>query len=610
MSHRPKNVNPMTLAARVLTLCVLLAAPSASAIAPSPAQTGRCGDAFTGPMRSGQGPCKQFATAPRLASSNPLAQAALAVWGKLAEPVEALTERSTGIVLLAPEAVGKDGRPYAPAAWICPSTPPIIYVPFPLLEVVYAPASPATALGDDFLAFVLAHELGHRVNDFTVDGCAAAFGGEATDAEPERRADFRGAFFAAVAGFDPRSLARAGTVARFLETEFRVRPSDIAARTAALEQALGWFDALEDVYQAGLALNLIGERGAASRFLGRLDERLTRDGIPLPEVTLAHALAQMIDAAPSAPWLDAIERLPAPLEPLVCRTVHPGHGAFADDTYAGRIRADPARRQAAKRAIEKARRLIERASALGAAPLAVASAKSCAAFLAGEGSLAKSLAESARKSATRASPPVQQALAGNVALAEFSDWLAADPAPAETDPARTAWLQRLAAQRPTFVPHAALDRYVANLVGLPTTPPQAGAPKCGLAPPSLPSLPPLGALAAPVGACPAGWTRFDADSKDIAICRKGSQSLVRTSLPPLADPPLPAIDTAVLAFGAPPASLKGFDTWACGCDHLSPRGVTDLGENAWLASCPRLGMPLGLVLADARGRVRRLFIVP
>lgn len=594
----------------LIALCVVLAAPAAHAITPTPAQTGRCGDAFTGPLRSDRGPCKQFATAPRLASSDPLAQAALAVWGKLAEPVEALTERSTGIVLLAPEAVEKDGRPYAPAAWICPSTPPIIYVPYPLLAAVYAPAAPATALGDDFLAFVLAHELGHRVNDFTVDGCAAAFGGDTNDAEPELRADFRGAFFAAVAGFDPRSLARAGTVGRFLEAEFRVRPSDIAARTAALDQALGWFDALEDVYQAGLALNLIGERGAASRFLGRLDERLTRDGIPLPEVTLAHALAQMVDAAPAAPWLDAIERLPAPLEPLACRTVHPGHGAFADDTYEGRVRADPARRQAARRAIEKARRLIERASALGAAPLAVASAKSCAAFLAGEGSLARSLAEAARRSAPRAAPAVQDALAANLALARFSDWLATNPAPAETDPARPAWLQRLAAERPSFVPHAALDRYVANLVGLPTTPPQAGAPKCAVAPPTLPSLPPLGPLAAPPGACPAGWTRFDGDSKDIAICRKGAQSLVRTSLPPLADPPLPAIDTAIVAYGAPPAPLKSFDVWTCGCDHLSARGVTSLGESAWLASCPRLGMPLGLVLADTRGRVRRLFIVP
>jgi len=608
----------------IVLVTLLASTSSVVALSPTPAPGGRCGDGFAGAMRVDRGPCKQFASAPRLASSQPLAQAALAVWGKLVEPVEALTERTTGIVLLAPEAVEKDGRPYPPAAWICPSTPPIIYVPFTLLEAVYA-ANPislggtANGLGEDFLAFVLAHELGHRVNDFTVDGCPAAFGGDAangagpSDGEPERRADFRGAFFAAVAGFDPRALARAGTVARFLETEFRVRPSDIKARTAALDQAFGWFDALEEVYQAGLALTLVGERGAASRFLGRLDERLDKDSIPLPEVTLAHALALLSDATASAPWLDALDRLPAPLEPLVCRTVHPSHGAFADDVYEGRVRADPARRQAARRAIERARRLIERASALGAAPLAVASAKSCAALLAGEASLAKSLSESTRKNAKRASPTVQQNLDGNVALARFAEWLDDSPAPTESDPTRATWLTRLAAARPNFVANPALDRYVASLVGLPSTPPFAGAPKCSVQPATAPTpLPTFGPLASPPGACPAGWDRFDDGNatRDISICRKGSQTLVRTSLPPLADPPLPAIDTAVLLFGAPPAQLRSFDAWTCGCDHLSSRGVTDLGENAWLASCPRLGMPLGLVLSDARGRVRRLMVVP
>jgi len=567
-------------------------------------------------MRVDRGPCKQFAAAPRLASSHPLAQSALAVWGKLAEPVEALTERTTGIVLLAPEAVEKDGRPYPPAAWICPSTPPIIYVPYTLLEAVYLPGpvpglGSTSGLGEDFLAFVLAHELGHRVNDFTLDGCPAAFDGAAAPSDAERRADFRGAFFAAVAGFDPRSLARAGTVPRFLETEFRVRRSDIKARTAALDQAFGWFDALEDVYQAGLALTLIGERGAAARFLGRLDERLDKDSIPLPEVTLAHALALMSGASASAPWLDALDRLPAPLEPLVCRTVHPSHSTFADDLFEGRLRADPARREAARRAIERARRLIERASALGAAPLAVASAKACAALLANDASLAKSLSESARKAANRASPNVQQTLDGNVALARFSDWLDDFPAPLEASPERASWLARLAEARPAFVANAALDRYVAKLVGLPSTPMLAGAPKCRLQPtsPAAP-LPVLGPLAAPVGACPVAWERSDEGNVDITICRRAGQTLVRTTLPPLADPPLPAIDTAVLLYGPPPPALRTFEAWTCGCDHLSARGMTDIGESAWLGSCPRLGMPLGLVLADARGRVRRLVIVP
>jgi hypothetical protein len=183
------------------------------------------------------------------------------------------------------------------------------------------------------------------------------------------------------------------------------------------------------------------------------------------------------------------------------------------------------------------------------------------------------------------------------------------------------------------VPHPALDRYVAGLVGLPTTPPLSGAPRCttpGAAPAPL-GLDVPGRFAAPAGACPAGWERLGDEEigspaaaprfghGELAVCRRvvarGERGerppvLVSARLGPLADPPLPAIDASVLLLGAPPAHLRALEAWACGCDHLTPRGVSDLGHNAYLSACPRLGMPLGLLLADSRGRVRRFALIP
>lgn len=617
---------PTRAAILVLTGLAALGAAPARSLAPPPlppVAAGRCDDVRLGEGASG-GLCRELAAAPRLDPSHPHGLAALAVWSRLSEPVEALTERATGLVLLAPEARRRDGRALAPAPWICPGTPPVVYLPFPLLAAVYQPSDGAEPLGEDFLAFVLAHELGHRVNDFTLDGCAAAFAGrpdaQPSALEPERLADFRGAFFTAVGGFDVRALAREGTVARFLSSELALRPSEIANRGAVIVDALAWFGAFEALYQAGLALTLAGERGAAVRFFDRLAEQLAARGVPLPEVTLVHALALMSDAAPAAPWLDALDALPSPREPLQCQVVHPSRGAFAEITSEARARgADPARRAAARRAIERARGLVERAASLGAAPLAVASARACGALLAGDGDLALTLAEAATRRAPRVAAGVRDALDANVALARFVAHLGASPVPIGDDVARAAWLSRLGAARPRFLAHPGLDRFIASLVGQPSTPPSAGAPRCGRAsPPALAPLsdPALGSLEAPPGACPAGWERFGSldeahgAPRELAICHRGELTFVRANLPSLADPPLPALDAGVVLLGAPPPTLRHLDAWACGCDDLASRGVSELGEDAYHATCPRLGLPSGLLFADARGRVRRVALVP
>lgn len=626
--HTDRNSAALRAMARCASLCAVLgalgtlAAGSARALEPAPLGVARCAQAFDG-RRAEAGLCQDFAAAPRLAASDPWARSALVLWAKVMDPVESLTERQTGIVLLAAEARQRDGRPFPPAAWICPGAPPVLYVPHELLAAVYGPAG----LGDGLLAFVLGHELGHRLDDFTIDGCPAAFSGVADrqgELERERRADFRAAFYAARAGLDPRQLLRRDVVARFLESEFQVRKSDLDARRAALEDAVGWLDAFEATYQGALALSLAGEKGSAARLLASLDERLAARGVPLPELAFAQALALLSDAATAAPWLDLLDRLPAPLEPLACRPVHPSHAAFAEDPREGRVRADPIRREAARKLLERARRLLDRAEDQGLSPLAVASARACTALGLGDTSAALSALDKAERRAARATTAVKATLAADRGLVRFAAFLAEAPAPlADAAPeAKAAWRAALGARRTEWVSHPQADRYVASLLGEPATPLAAEAPRCGLATavapdPTLKALAsdPAWAASSPAGTCPGGWERKAALGPELTVCRPtatdaGGATLVKVGLPSLAEPSWPAVEATVMLVGAPSGALSTLGSWACGCERLSARGTSDLGETAWLAACPRLGIPLGLVFADERGRVRRAALLP
>jgi hypothetical protein len=605
---------------RVLSALLLVSAGAAHALEPAPLGSARCAQAFDG-RRADAGICQDFAAAPRLPSSDPWARSALALWAKVMDPVESLTERQTGIVLLSPEARQRDGRPFPPAAWICPGAPPVLYVPHELLAAVYGP----TGLGEGLLAFVLGHELGHRLDDFTIDGCAAAFSGASDrqgELERERRADFRAAFYAARAGLDPRRLLSRDVVARFLESEFQVRKSDLDARRAALEDAVGWLDAFEATYRGALALSLGGEKGSASRLLASLDERLAARGVPLPELAFAQALALMSDAAAAAPWLDLLDRLPAPLEPLACRAVHPAHAAYAEDPRDGRVRADPVRRDAARKLLERARRLLDRAEDQGLSPLAVASARACTALALGDPATAIGASNKADERARSATPAIKTTLAANRALMRFAAFLAEQPAPAADASAalKASWRAALGARRADWVAHPQVDRYVASLLGEPATPLASEAPRCGLAttpPPeaALASLAsdPTWSAASPAGTCPGGWERRASLGPELTVCRREAgpeATLVKVGLPGLAEPAWPAVDASIVLVGPPAGALRNLESWACGCDRLTARGTSDLGETAWLAACPRLGVPLALVFADGRGRVRRAALLP
>ncbi|MCC6619982.1 MAG: hypothetical protein IT385_01925 [Deltaproteobacteria bacterium] len=555
--------------------------------------------------------CQDYEAAPMASLADPKAAKALAVWSRVAEPVEALTDRRTGLVLLSPEARMRDGRRFPPAAYICPGAPPVVYVPWSMVEQVYDGDYP-----EDFLAFVLGHELGHRLNDFTDDGCKlAAFERPGRDENEEQLADFRGAFFAAVAGFDTRKLARDEVVTRFLQDEFKLRAGEIATRATALTAALRYFDAYETLYQAGLALTLSGDAGSAVRLLDWADELVKAQGVPVPEITVAHALALIADATPDAPWLDRLAGHDAPGAALACRPVFPAHTALSQEPRAGPVRSDRARRAVAKRSLERALRLLQRAQELGASALATGTATACAHFLLGDPDEALRLHTRAmQRGLTRrtAAPAIAQALMANEALFRFAKWIGENPTPpGELGAKVQAWL-------PTFSLHPALGAWLRGGAGVPASPALAACQAKAPPPPPLPAAP---FVKDPTGACPAGWTRahvmpspeahaLTGSGTGVTVCERSGARLSHVVLPPLSDPPRARVDLTLVDLEPVPTALASFDTWACHCDALAPRGVSDAGEDAWLGSCPALGAGSALIRADARGRVRAVTVLP
>ncbi|MCO4761399.1 MAG: hypothetical protein KC502_07835, partial [Myxococcales bacterium] len=79
--------------------------------------------------------CKAFEAAPKADVNAKTTQAVIAVWKKLEAPFAALTGRSTGMTVLSDKA-RFHGKPFPPAAYICPGAPPVVYVPHTLVDRV------------------------------------------------------------------------------------------------------------------------------------------------------------------------------------------------------------------------------------------------------------------------------------------------------------------------------------------------------------------------------------------------------------------------------------------------------------------------------------------
>ncbi len=573
--------------------------------------------------------CQAFEAAPKAKLDAPTTQAVVAVWRKLEAPFAALTGRSTGLVVLA-EPARFHGKPFPPAAYICPGAPPVVYVPHTLVDRVLIKKK----YPNDFLAFVLGHELGHRANDFSDDGCQlAAFQRPGKGRNEEELADVRSAFFTSIAGYSTRLLAKKDLVSAFLKEEFHIRKFGLAKRRTALMGALSRFEPLEQLYQTGVALALSGETKAATRVMAWAEERIREGGIPVPEMLVGRAMVLMMDAAELAPW-QAKAKLPVPHQHIRCAPIFPGHTALAEDPEeAAGVRGGAGASEAARRALLTARKLLQEAGEMGAAPLAVSAGQACVAFYLGEPAVAKRHQTDALKAAGKGAPKhVRAALAGNGALIAFLAKVVAKPAPAAPKQQQR-WARGITKHKRSFRAHKALTQLVKRLALLPKRaaqkPPPSAAPRCkdkrfakSLKAPQVPA---AAEVTGPPGTCPAGWKLTHSLPRADVVARSGTRHgvtscvpasgapgvrYVRVSLPQMTSPPVEAVDVRLRIVDGRHVALPAFKAWPCACgEGLEYVGASDRGEAAWMVSCDALGVEMGVVFVDAKGAVSRLVIV-
>lgn len=388
---------------RQLTLAMLLS--WATLAQAEPAGLGVHGVAPTGPS------CTDLEAAPKLTARNADALRARRIFANVRDKVVATTDHEARLSLTAPGAKGSDGSLLPPWAMICAGTPPAsMYVTWPLLERILAEAGNAEAL----LAFVFAHELAHRLNDFAEKAGRLVLSGDRRRDEVAREllADRRAAFFTAAAGYRTGELVRHGLVDKVLRLEFRQYVSDQALleRREGLKDTLRQFAVFAALHDAGVVSLLEGNRARATRLLDWVDELVEgaddKARLPIPEVRLVRALAWLQREGLTARNLG---------EKISCKPVLPGRTALSVPVADGGLMGPTAARvRQAQRRVRAASRLLDDAARRGANALAIASAKACALWYLGRDAQAMEALTEAE--ALAKSPTAGAALAFNRAL--------------------------------------------------------------------------------------------------------------------------------------------------------------------------------------------------
>lgn len=560
------------------------------------------------------GLCGVLEKAPRASLELASTQRAIEVWRKMEAPFAALSGRETALTVLSADArigEGDDAKPLPPAAFICPGAPPTVYVPSTLLSLIADRGVAKNKYPEDFLAFVLGHELAHRMNDLTPDGCQlAAFQRPGKGQREEELADSRSAFFMTNVGYSASKIATGDLVSKFLEAEFELGRKDSKGRRNSLLAALASFDGYEALYRAALMVAMTGEMEAADRLLSWADELLSQRGVPLPEIRVLRAVARINRAATMAP-LAARLALPVAIDQLRCTPLHPGHSGLWEKP-AKRVRGPDI--ELGRRLLKEALQMLSEAEALGATRFTVEAARTCAAFYLGDASTAKAAQSSAEKlQPKRVAAPVAKALANNRKLVDFLAYIEAKPTP--EDEASKAFQDWAAAISQTLtdrntpaelkaVLHALQDpsRVVTALA--------PDAPSCreSIAPAPLAPMPTSNDQP---WQCPAGFRLAHQIPSETAtentgttnrviqcIAEHGEAQLVQVNLVGTTYPPLEALARTMLVT-KPPAQLRDLATWSCYCTSLSLEGVSDEGELVYRARCPKLGVPRGALLTKS-----------
>ncbi len=562
------------------------------------------------------GYCGILAQAPRADAA--AAQKVLAIWKRLESPFHSLTGRESTLVVLGSEArigEGASATPIPPAAYICPGAPPTVYVPDSLLQLI--DNADSKKYPDDFLAFVIGHELGHRMNDLTPDGCElAAFQRPGKGVNEEELADARSAFFITSAGFSATKIARADLVSRFLEAEYKLGRADSKGRHDSLLGALRRFDGYEALYQAGLTLALSGGMQDADRVLTFADELVKSQGVLLPELRVARAIVRInrVSKEPmiGAPWS---RDLKLSLQNRRCSVLHPGHSSLWEEpdnrqTGAGPgPEVDPDTRNRAL--LRESLALLDEAESLGATPFTVASVRTCALlYLADASGAAAAQARAESLAPSHVSPEVTKLLASNRSLVALLQFARANPIP--DDPAaQKEWFAKLDAVLGDYssaTPASHLGTHVETEDLAFGGPPRVARPASCAETKREPALQGRLFPAPPDklrdGSCPTGaslvQTMSAADRSSFTVCRgdtRAAATLVALRLVATQASADSSDDQIAMRAMRPPPALREIETWGCMCAWVERQGVSDRGQIVYRGRCPALGLGRVMLVA-------------
>ena len=567
--------------------------------------------------------CRAMEEAPKADLNDPAVKQAVDIWRKVNAPFESVTGRKTALAVLDRRALW-NSQPFSTSAYLCSGAPAVVYVPYPLLDAILV----ERRYPEDLLAFVLAHELGHRFNDLDRTGQTTlqAFDRPGRGVNDEELADKRAAFYIAAAGYSTRKLAFQETVSFFLKSEFNYRPSDLRKRSAQLLNVLDTFDAYETVYQTALTLAFAEKRDTALRLLAWGDELVQGEGVALTEMKLARAQILMMEAAPYAPWITKA-KLPVDVSNLRCLPMYPAHTALWEEPRHYSIARSLSRPEEARKLLIEAMWLLERADILGADPFVTASSKACVAFYLGDAPNAHRYTRDARERLDASTPAsVRTALDANTALVAFLGYLNAHPFP-DAPGMAPRWVKAANKERKTL----GKNELVMGLLDLLATPAsnlanndeskRSPAKKTtdlkrgDIALFELPRHIPLA-----LGGCPAGWeTLFNtpvmgsdlagATDMGLTACRPLSgdmaHTLLKIRLPETTQPQQPRVDIRLLQVEFLPDHLTRGSAWIDGCTQMKKSGVALSGETVYAGSCPEFGLPFGIITVSSDGRVMR-----
>ena len=391
-----------------------------------------------------------------LTAEEPLARKFIEVWDRVHDPFYALTGMQTAVNIVDDNAVTL--RP----AMICSGATPTVYISRRFVTEVLSGKS---EYPESFLAFVIGHELGHRLNDLDCDGKKRSF------ATSETLADKRAVFFASVAGYSVSELAGSDYVDRYLATETDASVSSRKERAHILHDTLKQYPLYEGLYQNALTLTLAGKfPQAADRLLRIADERMFEDAIPMPELGVLRAIVMMEDARPHAPWLEKMQEFSADASNLRCAPVLAGRTMLEHDIArnAKLMGSGPSSSaQQKKRAIAQLReasRLLDDAEREGISPFITENLRACVDYYSGKPRDALGHLETARSHAPKdESKELSQTTRANETLLGFYDYLKDNPVPEYAGKETERWVEGFRAKYPKNT-HAQLDAILERMV--------------------------------------------------------------------------------------------------------------------------------------------------